>query len=434
MCYTEFMSIIGKLKAAGLVAVIRGKTYEDGLEKALVAAKCGISAIEITFTTPRAERLISDLKKRLGVLSSVDTSDGEESAIDNCRQNLKLPCGFQGVFDDVYQTEGTQGENNTERRKKNQKAPSAPRSQHRPNRDFDIVAALTNPPKPGNRGVLQNPPAGEVAQRFGVPLLQFERVSGKEGVSALKALNADLMLTAAYGQILSEEVLSLFPKGVINVHASLLPKYRGAAPVQFAVMNGEKTTGVTIMRTVKEVDAGDIILQREVEIGKEDTGGSMFDKLAVLGAEAARQALLLIKSGKAVYTPQNHALATFTKMLKKSDGQIDFSKTAEQLDCFVRAVNPWPGAFCVSDTNSKKLKVFCLTKAKNYNIIERNANLGACKCRPGQVLAANAKDGLIIAVGGGAVSITELQAEGGRRMSAREFLKGNSIEIGTVFL
>ena len=236
----------------------------------------------------------------------------------------------------------------------------------------------------GLRAAAPPPLKVRAAERLGIPVLQFDKVS-REGLDAVAALSPDLGVTAAFGQILSEKFLSLFPLGVINVHASLLRKYRGASPIQWAVLDGEKETGVTVMRTVKEVDAGDILLQKRTEIGADETAGELFERLAVLGGEALVEAVGLIAAGRAVYTPQDAREATHCGMIAKEDGKIDFGRTARELDCFVRGMTPWPSAWMT--VAGKRVKVFSAKPAEGSG-------------EPGTVISASAKTGLVVACGG----------------------------------
>ncbi|HKL94649.1 MAG TPA: methionyl-tRNA formyltransferase [Clostridia bacterium] len=260
------------------------------------------------------------------------------------------------------------------------------------------------------------------AIELSIPVMQFEKVS-RDGIDAIKALNADVIITAAFGQILSDEFLKIAPYGTLNVHASLLPKYRGSSPIQQAVIDGEKMTGITIMRTVKEVDAGDILLQKETAIGKSETAGELFERLSILGGEAIIEAISLLESGKAVFTPQNSNMATHCKMLKKDDGKIDFSKTAKELDCFVRGMNPWPSAFTYLD--GKMLKVWEIKQQITKDNFNESKNFG-------KVLVANPKEGLIVLCRDGAVKLVKIQAENGKAMTSEEFLRGKSIAEGKI--
>ncbi|MBD5092463.1 MAG: methionyl-tRNA formyltransferase, partial [Clostridiales bacterium] len=217
---------------------------------------------------------------------------------------------------------------------------------------------------------------------------------------------------------------------------------RGAAPIQQAIIDGEKETGITIMRTVKAVDAGDMLLQRSVTIGKKETAGELFDRLAILGGELIVEAVQMVESGKAVFTPQNHEDATHCRMISKADGKIDFSKSAEELDCFVRGMTPWPSAYTYLD--GKLLKVFeveAVTDAYDlYNVrsvllgcTEERLELYGMPWKCGMVLESDSKCGLVVAVGSGLefVRLKQIQLEGAKRMSDVEFLRGRNIEIGT---
>lgn len=282
----------------------------------------------------------------------------------------------------------------------------------------DVIAVITQKDKPGNRNKLTVPPVKTVALELGIPVYQYDRIS-REGVADLKELNPDIAITAAFGQILSREILSIPKYGVVNIHASLLPKYRGSSPIQWAVINGDEYTGVTIMQTAYEVDSGDIIKQYPIKIGAKETAGELFDRLAVLGAEAVIDVLADIESGKAEYTKQDEAQATFCKMLTKQDGKIDFNKSFYEIDCHVRGMTPWPSAFCEID--GIKFKIF----DTEYIHDDSNANSGS-------VLIADTRSGLVIKCADGAVRLRELQADGGKRMKDIDYLRGHSIAINAI--
>lgn len=285
------------------------------------------------------------------------------------------------------------------------------------NAEYKVIAAVTNPDRPSGRGnALKPSPLKLKAEELGIPVYQYEKVS-KEGIDDIAALDPDLIVTAAFGQILSERLLSVPKFGVLNVHASLLPKYRGASPIQWAILNGDEYTGVTIMRTVKEVDAGDILLSERVKIREKETAGQLFDRLADLGGKAIVEAVRLIESGHAKFVPQNAAEATHCSMISKADGKLDFSRTAREIDRFVRGMTPWPSAFCALD--GKILKIFDVEKVSDEM-------LGEC----GRVVEANASDGLCVQVGDGVLRLKELQLEGSKRMNDIEFLRGRKVEIG----
>ena len=274
----------------------------------------------------------------------------------------------------------------------------------------EVVAVVTQPDRERDRIKVSFSPVKQAAAERGIKVLQYEKVS-KEGVEELSALGADLFVTCAFGQILSRRILDLPPLGTINVHASLLPKYRGSAPIQWAIANGEKQTGVTIMRTVLKVDAGDILMQQATEIGEEETAGELFERLAVMGGELLKKAIAVIKSGKAVYTPQNEEEATHCPMISKSDGKLDFSLSAKELERRVRAFTPWPSAF--TTCGGKVLKIL---KARDSDLV------GEC--------------GVVSVVGGkayvgcsqGSLELCAVQPEGGKKMEIKAFLAGHKLD------
>lgn len=289
---------------------------------------------------------------------------------------------------------------------------------------YPVSAVVTGLDKPVGRGYQLKPSALKVkAQELSIPVLQYEKVS-REGIEDIENLNPDIVVTAAFGQILSERFLAIPKFGVLNVHASLLPKYRGSSPIQWSIINGDEQSGITIMRTVKAVDAGDILLEKATPIGKDETAGELFDRLAILGGEAICDAISLVESGKAVFVAQDESQATHCSMISKEDGNIDFSKTARQIDCFVRGMSPWPSAF--THVFGKTLKVFKVEKADlDFE------NIRSFEC--GQVVKSSAKEGLFVKVSDGVVRLLEIQLEGGKRMSDNAFLLGRNVEIGTKF-
>lgn len=289
---------------------------------------------------------------------------------------------------------------------------------------YPVSAVVTGLDKPVGRGYQLKPSALKVkAQELSIPVLQYEKVS-REGIEDIENLNPDIVVTAAFGQILSERFLTIPKYGVLNVHASLLPKYRGSSPIQWSIINGDEQSGITIMRTVKAVDAGDILLEKATPIGEDETAGELFDRLAILGGEAICEAISLVESGKAAFVPQDESKATHCSMISKEDGNIDFSKTARQIDCFVRGMSPWPSAF--THVFGKTLKVFKVEKTdcdiENINSFEA-----------GQVVKSSAKDGLFVKVADGIIRLSQIQLEGGKRMSDNAFLLGRNVEIGTKF-
>lgn len=282
----------------------------------------------------------------------------------------------------------------------------------------EVLAVVTQPDRPRNRGILTPSPVKQTAIELGVPVLQYERIS-REGVEDIKALAPDIIVTCAFGQILSREFLTIPPFGVINEHASLLPKYRGSSPIQWCVLNGEEETGVTIMKTAYEVDSGDILLVEKTLIDKNETAGELFDRLSEISATAILKALDIVEKGEAVYTPQDASKATFCKMLSKADGVIDWNKSAEQINNFVRGMNPWPCAF--TSYQNQTMKIHCV-KVLNENFANAKA---------GEIISAD-KNGLVVACGSGAVVIEILQMPNSKKMLAKDYLLGHKIEVGSL--
>lgn len=285
----------------------------------------------------------------------------------------------------------------------------------------EIVAVVTQPDRPKGRGrELTKSPVKLVAEEHGIPVLQPEKVKAPEAVAELKALAPEVILVVAFGQILSKEILELPKYGCINVHASLLPEYRGAAPIQWAVIDGKEKTGITIMRMDEGIDTGDMICREEIAITAEETGGSLHDKLAAVGGPLLLRALEQIEDGTAVYTPQNQEAYTYAKMLRKDMGRIDFTKSAEELERLIRGLNPWPSAF--TRWQGKTLKLW--NASVSYERFE------ACPC--GTLVSV--KNGMLwIMTGNGILQVRELQPEGKRRMTTEEFLRGYPLTPGLVF-
>lgn len=287
---------------------------------------------------------------------------------------------------------------------------------------YPVSCVVTGLDKPVGRGYQLKPsPLKQTALELGIPVLQYEKVS-REGIEDIANLQPDLVITAAFGQILSEKFLSIPKYGVLNVHASLLPKYRGSSPIQWSIINGDKETGITIMKTVKAVDAGDILLKKVTPIGDSETAGELFDRLAILGGEAIIEAVKLVDEGNAVFHEQNHQEATHCSMISKEDGCMDFSKTIRQIDCFVRGMSPWPSAF--THVGEKMLKVFGITKADFAGDISTYLD--------GEVISSDSKDGLLVKVQDGVIRLCDIQLEGSKRMKDVDFLRGRNIEVGTI--
>jgi methionyl-tRNA formyltransferase len=282
-----------------------------------------------------------------------------------------------------------------------------------------LKAVVTQPDKPAGRGRrLSVSPVKQLALDNGITCLQPTRLKDPTVVEALAACEPELIVVAAYGKILPPTVLALPPRGCINVHASLLPKYRGAAPINWALINGEKETGITIMLMDEEMDHGPTLLQRAVPILPEETAGELHDRLAVLGAECLMEALERLQDGSISPTSQVHAQATFAPMLSKEDGWIDWGEPAEVLVNRIRGVTPWPGA--TTTLRGEHLKV--------WRAVVGHAEVSGS---PGEVASAD-DQGITVTCGGGSVRLLEVQLAGKRKMEAGSFLRGNPIPLGTI--
>ncbi|MBR2966343.1 MAG: methionyl-tRNA formyltransferase [Clostridia bacterium] len=281
-----------------------------------------------------------------------------------------------------------------------------------------VLACVCQPDKVGNRGKTVFCAVKQCALKHNIPVYQFEKIS-RDGVETLKSLAPDIMVTAAYGQILSQEVIDIAPHGIINIHGSLLPELRGAAPIQYAVLLGLKTTGVTILNTVKKVDAGEIILKKSLDVLPYETNGQLFERLSLLGAEAVCEALEQIENGTAVYTPQDDSLATFTGKITAEQEKIDWNLPSTQLINLVRALNPSPVAW--TTWNGKRLKIYALRPCDTqFDGV------------PGQVVECGKKTLAVMCGDGKAVLVTELQAENSKRLEIVPFLNGKKIPVGTI--
>lgn len=261
----------------------------------------------------------------------------------------------------------------------------------------------------------------EVALEHNLPIYQPEKIKDPEAVSKLYEYKPDVIVVIAYGQMLSKNILTLPKYGCVNVHASLLPKYRGAAPIQWAVLNGDEVTGVTTMRMDEGMDTGDIIMQEEYRLDPKETSGSLFDKLMELGGDLLLKTLDALEDGSAVFTKQDEEKATKTRMIRKEMGVIDFNKSADELAWFVRGMTPWPSAY--TGYNGKKLKLFD---------VEAIDTLDGYTAEPGKVAKVE-KDTFYVGTGSGFLKVISLQLEGKRLMDAGEFLRGNKIEEGDMF-
>ena len=286
----------------------------------------------------------------------------------------------------------------------------------------EITAVYTQPDKPKGRGKeVQMTPVKELALKHDIPVYQPRRIKEAEEVEKLRQIPADIFVVAAFGQIVSQEILDIPKYGCVNIHASLLPKYRGAAPIQWAVIDGEEKTGVTIMQMNAGIDTGDILYTKEYVLEPKETGASLFDKLMVLGAEAIVEALPLLETGKLTPTPQDHTKATHAAKLTKQLGELDFDKSAVKLERLIRGLNSWPSAYTYY--KGKQLKIW---EAEVVGIPEVQNESGM---QPGTVIAVD-KQSFTVAAGDGALKITELQIEGKKRMACKDFLLGYPVAIG----
>jgi len=278
-----------------------------------------------------------------------------------------------------------------------------------------VVAVVTQPDRPAGRGRrVLSPPVAVEARELGLPLLQPDRIRTPATMEELAALRPDLLVTVAYGRIIPRALLDLPPLGAINLHPSLLPAYRGASPIQRAIADGNTTTGITIAHMTDDLDAGDIILQREVPIHPDETAGDLEARLAREGAALLVEAVRLIVRGEAPRHSQDHTRATYVGRLKKEDGALEWSRPARELVNLIRAMNPWPSAY--TTWRGRTLKVW-------------RARPGQGSGLPGEMLAAD-QEGMTVAAGEGAVVLQEVQLEGGRRMSAEAFFIGHPVRPG----
>lgn len=281
---------------------------------------------------------------------------------------------------------------------------------------IEIVGVYTQPDRPKNRGMkLAFSPVKELALAHSLPIFQPESFRDPETLAQMQALCPDVIAVVAYGRILPQSVLDIPPMGCINIHASLLPAYRGSAPYQWAVLDGQKTTGVTAMYLCREMDAGDIIDTAVTPIEENETAGELLDRLAVLGAELLHKTLCAIENGTVTRIPQDEERATYAPMLDKTMCPIDFNKTASQVHNHIRGMNPWPVATM-------------LLQGKHFKVYEARIVEEEITAAPATVLGLT-KTGLRIACGQGAVEIRILQAEGGKRMAAPDYFRGHPLEL-----
>lgn len=283
----------------------------------------------------------------------------------------------------------------------------------------EVIGVVTQPDKPQNRGKkLGMPPVKELALKYDIPVYQPLKARDEDFVNVLKELNPDVIVVVAYGQILPKSILDIPKFGCINVHVSLLPKYRGAAPINWVIINGEEKTGVTTMYMDEGLDTGDMILQKEFALDNEITAGELHDKMMVVGAETLKETLDLIEKGCAPRTKQNHDEFSYAPMMDKSLGNIDFNKSAKDIHNLVRGVNPWPSAYTTYD--GKTMKVW---KTKVLNEESQKA--------PGTILSVD-KDGIKVSTLDKVILLEEIQMPGKKRVLVSEYIKGNSIDTSKI--
>lgn len=299
----------------------------------------------------------------------------------------------------------------------------------------DVVGVVTQPDRPKGRGRQLAPsPVKVKAAQYGIPVYQPERIKTREFVDQLKAIRPDLIVVVAFGQLLSPEILDLPSYGCVNVHASLLPMYRGAAPIHRAVINGDKETGVTTMFMDSGLDTGDMILSQPIPIAEDDTVGIVHDKLAEAGAQLLLETIDAIKRGQAPRKPQEHSKATYAEMLKREHERIDWSRDAVSIRNLIRGMNPWPGAYTtLGDKVLKVWKAEVLTGHGDAAVPGYKAVPGdkAVSGDAGKVLEIIPGRGLIVQTGKERLLLQEIQLQGSRKLTVEEFLRGHPLQTGT---
>lgn len=284
----------------------------------------------------------------------------------------------------------------------------------------EVIGVITQPDKPKGRGKeMQSPPVKEAAQKHGITVYQPQKVRDPEFVKVIENLNPEAIVVIAFGQILPKAILDIPKYGCINIHASLLPKFRGSAPIQWAVIEGEKETGITTMYMDIGVDTGDMLLKKVIPIKEKETGGSLHDKLAQAGGPLIIETLSMLEEGTAVRIKQDDAMSTYAKMLDKKLGEIDWNLPAEQIERLIRGLNPWPSAYTY--LHGKTLKIWDADViAKDY------------AGQAGEITEIT-KDSIIVKTGRAALAIRLLQLEGKKKMEADSFLRGNPLNTGVIF-
>lgn len=287
----------------------------------------------------------------------------------------------------------------------------------------EVLQVVTQPDKAKGRGKkMMFTSVKEKAMEYHLEITQPERVKSEDFILQLEELKPDVIVVVAFGQILPERILKIPKYGCINVHASLLPAYRGAAPIQWAVIDGLKETGVTTMYMEKGLDTGDIIAQSKLTLAPDETGGSLFDRLAKEGAKLLLQTLEQLEGNTATRTKQDEAKASYAKMLTKDMGNLDFTKSAVRLECLIRGLNPWPSAF--TRLQGKLLKIY-MAKVVEETLLNQKQK----EAKPGTIIDVD-KNGFLVRCGDGAIYVLDVQLEGKKRMDALSFLLGSKVEVG----
>lgn len=291
---------------------------------------------------------------------------------------------------------------------------------------FEVVGVITQTDKPqGRKGILTPPPVKVLAEKYSIPVLQPIKI--RDEVEAVKAFGGDILITCAYGQILTQAVLDAFPKGVWNIHAGLLPQYRGASPIQSCILNGETETGVSIMKTELGLDCGDVLLVEKTPVTETETYGELSDRLSLLGAELIVKALQLLESGNYTLTPQGESGVNVVRKINKEQALVDFSKPSKEIINLIRGMNPAPVAYAL--LAGEKVNLYRAERAILTE--EEQAVCDSAVC--GEVLSDKPKRGLLIKCQDGAVKLLEVQAAGGKRISGGDFINGRKAQKGQVF-
>ena len=291
---------------------------------------------------------------------------------------------------------------------------------------FEVVGVVTQTDKPqGRKGILTPPPVKVLAEKYAIPVLQPEKI--RDEVEAVKALGGDILITCAYGQILTQAVLDAFPMGVWNIHAGLLPQYRGASPIQSCILNGEAETGVSVMKTELGLDCGDVLLVEKTPIAETETAGELSDRLSLIGAELIVKALPLLESGMYTLTPQGESGVNVVRKISKEHAEVVFDKTVKEVVDLIRGMNPAPVAYAL--LAGDKVNIYRAEKA----VLTEEEQLVCDNAVCGEVLSDKPKRGLLIKCKDGAVKLLEVQAAGGKRISGGDFINGRKAQKGQVF-